>query len=220
MSRFVVIIILLGVAGTGLLRLAVRLVAWKRRKRFTETYLARFRQVVHSEAFDEETYDWLVARSVKMQEYLGPLGLTTFTEATPYNPMPLATDALIVNTLPELRGGQGRPERKAQCEDALMRYLGALGDERTRYAKQFVNPVVWLGEGVRAALLLPFWTLQWLGLFKERFVSRLARSTVFSLLSGLVAVLGLAAAVMILALGWDRFTALLTQALQLNVQGL
>ena len=145
-----------------------------------------------------------------MQERLGPMGVTGYA-ATPYDPTPLGADPLIVNTLPELRNGQVRPERRDQCEDAMMRYLGMLDEERVGYTKQFVNPIVWLGEGVRTALLLPFWALQWLGLFKETFISRLGQSTLFSLLSGLVAVLGLTASVMIVAFGWEHFTALLTQ---------
>ena len=210
MSRTIVIIMLAGVAVAGLLRLAARLLAWKRKKRFAETFLAQFRLLTNSEAFDEDGYAWLVARSTRMQEHLGPLGITGY-EATPYDPAPLAADPLIVNTLPELRSGRVRPERKAQCEDAMMRYLGLLDEERAGYTKQVVNPMIWLGEGVRTALLLPFWTLQWLGVFKETFVSRWAASTLFGLLSGLVAVLGLAASTMIVAFGWDHFTALLTQ---------
>ncbi len=87
-----------------------------------------------------------------------------------------------------------------------MRYLGTLDDEGTAFTKRFVNPVIWLGEGVRTALLLPFLTMQWLGLFKETFINRLDQSAGFSLLSGLVAVVGLAASVMIIALGWEPFT--------------
>ncbi len=210
MSRFVVIIVLAGMAVAGLLRLAARLLAWKRKKRFAKTYLAQFRLLANSEAFDEEVYAWLVARSTRMQERLGSLGVIGYA-ATPYDPTPLGADPLIINTLPELRNGWVRPERKDQCEDAMMRYLGMLDEERAGYTKQFVNPMIWLGEGVRAVLLLPFWTLRWLGLFKETSVIRWAQSTLFSLLSGLVAVLGLAAFVMIVVFGWEHFTALLTQ---------
>ena len=92
-----------------------------------------------------------------------------------------------------------------------MRYLGTLEDAHTDATKRFANPIIWLGEGVRTALLLPFLTLQWLGLFKEAFTNRLAGSVLFNLLSGLVAVVGLAASVMIVTLGWEQFTDL-TQA--------
>ena len=124
----------------------------------------------------EDVYAWLVARSTRMQERLGPLGVTGY-EATPYDPSPLAADPLIVNTLPELRNGWVRPERKDQCEDAMMRYLGLLDEERAGFAKKFINPTIWLGEGIRAALLLPFWTLQWLGVFKEQSVCHYKNKT-------------------------------------------
>ena len=210
MSRFIIIIVLAGVAVAGLVRLATRLLAWRRKKRFAETFLAQFRHLANSEAFDEEVYAWLVARSTRMQERLGPLGVVGYA-ATPYDPSPIAADPLIVNTLPELRNGWVRPERKDQCEDALMRYLGLLDEERAGFAKRFANPLVWLGEGVRTALLLPFWMLQWLGVFKEGSVSRWAEGAVFGLFSGLVAVLGLAASMMIVAFGWEHFTTLLAQ---------
>lgn len=89
-----------------------------------------------------------------------------------------------------------------------MRYLGTLDEEGGSYVKQYVNPIVWIGEGVRGTLLLPFLALQWLGLFKASVVSRLEQSTLFGLLSGLIAVVGLAASTMILVLGWEDFTAL------------
>jgi len=209
MSTYAVIAVLGGIAAAGLLHTTVRLLRWRRMQRFAETYLTRFRQLATHE-FDEEVYGWLVGHAARIQECLGPLGLMAY-DATPYDLEPLSADPLIVNTLPELRTGRVRPERVAQCEEALIRYLARRKEERTRYVKQFINPMVWLGEGVRAALLLPFLALYWLGLFKETFVTRLAQSTAFGLLSGLVAVLGLAASVLIVALGWEPFTDLLAQ---------
>ncbi len=206
MSKLTVIVVLVAVAVAGLARLAAQRAGVKKKRRFAETFLARFRSLAHGDGSDEETYAWLVARSARMQERLGVMGLAAYQSTSPYDLTSMPADPLIVNTLPELRGGYPRPERVAQCEEAIMRYLGTLDDERTAFTKSFVNPVIWLGEGVRAALLLPFLTLQWLGLFKETFINRLDRSAGFSLLSGLVAVVGLAASVMIIALGWEPFT--------------
>ena len=208
MSKLTVILVLVAVAAAGLVRLAAQRAAWKKKSRFAETFLERFKSLAHSAVFDEETYAWLVARSARMQERLGVLGQGAYQATSPYDLTAMPADPLIVNTLPELRSGYTRPERLAQCEEAIMRYLGTLDDQRAGFTKRFANPVVWLGEGVRTALLLPFLTLQWLGLFKESFVDRLDQSAAFGLLSGLVAVIGLAASVLIVALGWDPFTAL------------
>ena len=208
MSKLTVIVVLVGVAVAGLARLAARLAAWKKKRRFAETFLAQFRSLAHAEDFDEETYAWLVGRSVRMQERLGVLGLAAYQANTPYDLTDMPPDPLIINTLPELRSRRMHPERIAQCEEAMMRYLGTLDEERVGFTKHFVNPIIWLGEGVRTALLLPFLTLQWLGLFKDTFIDRLDRSALFGLLSGLVAVFGLAASVMIVALGWEHFAEL------------
>jgi hypothetical protein len=51
--------------------------------------------------------------------------------------------------------------------------------------------------------------LQWLGLLKAPSVARIARSTAFGVFSGLIALLGLVAAVLILTLGWGWFTDML-----------
>ena len=206
MLKLTVIIVLLGVAVAGLTRLVAQRAGLKKKRRFAETFLARFRSLAHDDVFDEETYAWLVAHSARMQEHLGLMGLAAYQSTSPYDLTSMPADPLIVNTLPELRGGHPRPDRIALCEEAMMLYLGMLDEERAGYTKHFINPIIWLGEGVRTALLLPFLTLQWLGLFKETFINRLDRSAVFTLLSGLVAVVGLAASVMIVVLGWEQFT--------------
>ena len=211
MSTLTVFAVLASVAVAGLFRLVARLLAWRKRRRLAVTFLARFRSLAHGEGFDEETYAWLIARSTQIQERMGVIGLSSYQATTPYDLTDLPPDPLIINTLPELRGGYLRPERIAQCEEAMMRYLGVLDDEREGYTKHFINPIIWLGEGVRAVLLAPFLTLQWLGLFKDTFTNRLDRSTAFGLFSGLIAVLGLAASVMIVLFGWEPFTEM-TQA--------
>ena len=77
MSKLTVLLILAVVAVAGLARLAAQRVGWKKRRRFAETFLARFKSLAHSDAFDEETYTWLVARSARMQERLGVMGLAS-----------------------------------------------------------------------------------------------------------------------------------------------
>jgi hypothetical protein len=209
MSTVAVIAVLAGVAAAGLIRIAARRIGLQRRKRFADAFLSCFRRVAQSEIIDEAGYAWLVARADRMQTRLGPLGRNEPpTLPYSYDAPPLPTDLLIVNTLPELRSGRVRPERLAQCEEAIMRYQGTLDEEGRSYLKQYINPIIWIGEGVRGVLLLPFLALQWLGLFKATVVARLEQSTLFSLFSGLVAVLGLAVCTMILILGWEDFTTL------------
>lgn len=209
MSTVAVLAVLAGVAAAGLSRIATRRLGLRRKQHFANTFLSRFRRVAQSELFDEEGYAWLVARADKMQARLGPLGLNNPVQLPyDYDATPLPSDLLIVNTLPELRSGRVRPERLAQCEEAIIRHMGTLDEERTGYTKQFFNPIIWIGEGVRSVLLFPFLTLQWLGLFKESAVHRLEQSILFSLFSGLIAIFGLGAAAMILVLGWEHFTTL------------
>ncbi len=208
MSRLAVLLILAGVVLVGLISLLAQRLRWRKEKRFAETYLSKFRQLAERGTFDPALYDWLVLRSGRMQAQLGSLGMVEAYAATPYLPASLPTEALIVTTLPEMRSGQARPERIARCEDAMMQYLGTQEDQRAHHNRQLVNPLIWLGEGVRVGLLLPLLALHWLGLFKESSVRRFARHTSFRLFSGLVAVLGTVAAVLILVYGWDRFVEL------------
>ncbi len=208
MPKLVVIVLLVGAALAGLLQSAARLIQWKKKKSFAEDYLAKFRQLVQHEPFDNDLYVWLVHRSARMQQQLGSLGMTA-RAATPYEPRPIPDHAVLINTLPEIRSGTARPAAIATCEEAIVRHLGLLDESRADYGKHLINPIVWLGDGVRFLFLLPLLVLQWLGLLKGTFVASVAKSTLFSVLSGLVALLGLIASVLILVLGWQRFTELL-----------
>lgn len=206
MSQRTLILILAGVLLVGLINLIVRVLQWRKKKQFAQVYLDRLRHLVEDGTVNAAQYDWLVTHSVKMQTLLGHLGLKART-ATPYETLPTASEPLILNTLAEIRAGATvRPAAIAPCEDALMQYLGTLQEERTNYLKQFVNPIFWLGTGIRTILLLPLLILQWLGLFKDTFVNRFASSTAFSVFSGLVAVMGTIMTAWILLYGWDSFS--------------
>ena len=126
MSPLLIISILAGVALTGLLRIAGRRWALWRMKRFADTYLSRFRQL--AEAYDDNRYDWLLHRSTRMQEQLGPLGMTT-SATTLYdydNPWSAPATPMLSTTLPEMRARTAHATAIATCEDAIVRHLGVL----------------------------------------------------------------------------------------------
>jgi hypothetical protein len=208
MSRRVVLVVVAGVALVGWFRLVVRLAAWRRAKRFAQAYLMRFRQL--AEAYDEETYAWLLRRAARMQEHLGGLGLIA-RAATPYEPAPVSDTPVLPTTLRSMRSGTARPEAIATCEDALVQRLGVLDDERADHVRDLLNPLRWLGEGIRFLVLLPILALHGFGLVRRATVERFVQSTLFNVLVGIALVLILGTAGAILVMGWGDFVALLRQ---------
>ncbi len=63
------------------------------------------------------------------------------------------------------------------------------------------NPIVWFREGVAVILLLPVRLLRSLGLLSESGSASVARSALFRLVAGLVALIGLLASFIELVLG-------------------
>ena len=86
--------------------------------------------------------------------------------------------------------------------ETLVRYMGWSADQIGNKRRELRNPVVWLREGVAALLLLPVWFLRSLGLLSPSRSGRLARSALFRLLTGVVALLGLLSALVTIILGW------------------
>lgn len=94
-------------------------------------------------------------------------------------------------------------------QDTLVRYIGTLDDVREGIVSALKNPLVWLGEGVRVVIALPFSVLAWLGMMSQRRADLITAGGIFKLASGLVGTIGFLSGVMGIVLGWDQFLSFL-----------
>jgi hypothetical protein len=88
-------------------------------------------------------------------------------------------------------------------DDALNRYGGRLMEWPEQLDRDRINPLVWFREGIRAVILTPGFVLQSLGLWFGRPSRSLVPSTFTRVLSAIVSVIVLAAAVVQIVTGWD-----------------
>lgn len=172
-------------------------------------YMDSLAQFTASRGTDMSAYQWLVEKSVRMQEEMGYWG-----KMAGYRP-PFANYmykdyAVVVNLIPEIRRqygfGDGQEEQYlALLADSLLRYKGALEEKLHSCGRAIRNPFIWLREGVQWVLLMPAYVLTWLGLIRTSTVTRVAVSAVHKSFTGLVALVGLFSTIMSIVVGWDSF---------------
>jgi len=196
----------------GFLRLARearRLVA--RQEEISE-FFQTLRAYIESKGEDAAAYSLLLERSPRIQELLGRYGVfASFRK--PFAPAPFRHYAVVLNMLPELRRSFYEDRRGlvargewveygSLLQESLLRAQGAAKDELKIVHKGLANPFIWFREGVRAVLLAPVAVLLWLGVLPANSPYRVARSRVFRVLSGIVALLSLVSSLIGIALGW------------------
>lgn len=208
--------LILVVGFARLAREARRLVA---RQEEVSEFFQTLHQYINSKGQDAASYSLLLERSPRVQELLGHFGMfASFRK--PFAPA-FRQYAVVLNMLPELRRSfqedqhalaprQEWVEYGSLLQESLLRAQGAAKDELKNVHSALVNPFVWFREGVRAVLLGPIALLLWLGVLPADSPYRVARSRVFRIVSGLVALISLVSSIIGIALGWREARALLS----------
>lgn len=187
---------------------------WKRevtrRIEFVNEFGERLLRYVNSGGRDEESYGWLTHRSNRMQNQMGRQGLIGFQP--PFANFIHNNYPVILNMLPELRKSLRDSILHSQADwyanalrEALIRHLGSLEDTRETVDHDLRNPIVLLRRGIQGVLSGPGYLLHSLGLSAAPNPS----GPLLRIASGIVALIGLVAAVMTTALGWPAFSTLL-----------
>jgi hypothetical protein len=164
----------------------------------------RFANGVYREHnFDSVAYEWLLKKSGPMQNELGALGLIAYRPA--FQNYVVQSYQVLFNTIPEIRAGTAHETMVATCDDCLLRYLGFVEDIHTEVLRRLRNPLLWLRDGARLIVSLPFTVLKWLGVLPAALVSRISESFVLKFISGLIAAIGLLASAIQITTGWTAF---------------
>lgn len=211
-DRLIVIGALVVVATEGF----VTLVAARRRiardYQFAHDFGERFSDFTRSEGVNAEAYTWLIQQSNKMQIAMGSQGVYAMFRP-PFANFQYRNYPIILNLLPELRKAFLDPilsrnlaqQYRSAIAESLLRHVGML-EQRKASDGELLNPLVWLREGVRWLLSLPFALLAWTGLISLQKVNALLYSGLARVVTAFVTLVGLLSGVMGIILGWKEFS--------------
>ena len=193
-----------------LLRAAFKIAS---RLEFTAQYREKFHEFV--DQTDHNAYAWLTLNSNRMQAQMGAQGLITFKP--PFASHMIHNYPVVLNVLPEVRKCLADElfsrnllhQYASLLDEALMRYQGSLLERHRMAVDSAKNPVVWLASGIRSVLSAPLWFLASAGVLPRSFASRIASSSFYRVLSGLVATVGFISAIVGLVTGWEQFAVIL-----------
>jgi hypothetical protein len=182
------------------------------RQTFAIQFLEKLREYYQSNGKNGDIYGWLIHRSNKMQSEMGGQGIIRNYRPPAQNYM-LNNYPIILNMLPNLHRefqiglflGNLPQQYMDSLQESIVRYLGRLDDEKDELRKELKNPIKWFREGVRGVMALPIYLFVWLGFITDNTARRLTLSFLFSVISGLVTLVGFVSGVVSLVVGWDAF---------------
>jgi hypothetical protein len=208
-----VAIALLAVVALGLCSLL------RARRRITEqvVFAAEYRERLHvlMEQRDGQAYEWLTVNANRMQAQMGDGGLVTMRP--PHATYMVSNYPVVLNGLAEIRkffsdgylSGTDLPAQYgALIDDALLRHHGTLIERHRINGASLKNPFTWVAVGTQKLLAAPLWLLASLGVVSQRLAARVAASSLFRMLSGIVATVAFLSAVVGLVTGWEQFIAI------------
>lgn len=142
-----------------------------------------------------EMYDPL--KGIQIRHY--QLIVNLIPELRTFSPM-MRTNSIIVERLNQIVG---------ITDDALRRHCGNLKREYEGIRKDFYNPIICFGEGIRTILRCPGKILVWLGIIGGNSEQRFCSGMVFKIIGWIATLIGFVSAVMTIVLGWDQCISML-----------
>ena len=193
-------------AAIGIIRLIYDFCSLKKRKRFGEKYLSKYKQLRRSSPFDEECYQWLLRKVDRMQTEMGGYGIIDhYRPAYANNVIP--NYLALPNTLLNIRTPAGADLAGTQA--LLERYIGALEDAISKKWKEMFNPLVWLTRAVRLIVCDgPLWIFRSVGLISHNIENRIRNHSLVNPIIGAITFLGSLASIVS---GWNPLMKFLSQ---------
>ncbi len=96
-------------------------------------------------------------------------------------------------------------------EDVLRRYTGTIDEKVTSKKAPLRNPLIWFTEGVKSILAFPLYILVSFGIFGTKLLESIVNSNLFKILSGLVALIGFASAIITIVVGYEDFISIIKE---------
>lgn len=166
---------------------------------------------------DNSLYEKLIKDSYSMQTRMGSFGLA-YNWQLPYSNVVYKEVQIIINLIPlivEQRTGplfQSNNLVRAEVysylrnvDEALLRYTGFLEEKMTEARKNTFKLIVWVREGIRFFIKLPFLSLKWFGLLPDSSYIKITDSTIVKFIGFFVALIGFVSAIVTIVTGYDPF---------------
>jgi hypothetical protein len=134
---------------------------------------------------DNELYIWLTKNISKIQNNLGIFGIMDYV--APFQIYHVPNYQIIVNTIPKFRAGNVQSFDVNSVDDCLLRYIGHTEERIKCSRKNLRNPLVWFRNGFQEVISLPLFVLNWFGIFSRRTVDSVMESTIFKVITGIIA---------------------------------
>lgn len=201
-----ILMILCVFAIIGITRLIYDFCLLKKRKRFGEKYLSKYKQLRRSSPFDEECYQWLLRKVDTMQTEMGGYGIIDHYRPA-YASHAIPNYLALPNTLLNIRTPAGADLAGTQA--LLERYIGALEDAISKKWKEMFNPLVWLTRAVRLIVCDgPLWIFRSVGLISDNIENKIRSHSLVNPIIGAITLLGSLASILS---GWTSLTKFLSQ---------
>lgn len=223
MTPTVALLVLAVLAVIGAIRSILGIFEAKREIGFAKEYAEKFQRYArlyvnshirnsHPSAKERraeaELYNWLALHANKMQRDLGDSGVGT--QAHPAVGLVNTNCPILTHTLSNMGAGSYvfPTNDITTCQNMLLAHLGDMEEYCSRMVKRSINPVLWLTEGVRALVTLPFWLAYESGLIGYGAYAKAGGSFIVRLIAFIVPIASLAVGIVA---NWETLSANITQ---------
>lgn len=196
------------VSFLGLLTIWKRIMEIQGEMEFIHDYGDKFSKMIKlyfvSHNIEQDTYFWLTKNVNKIQRLLGANGIIHLYRPA-YSTTVYSQYHILVNTLPQfIRSGPHLDDCNS-CLEAITKHIGQLEEQDGKLKNRLRNPLMWLQDGFRFIILLPFYIFRWLGLLESPFIRKVATSAFVQLISGLLSAMAILGTIVGLIVDWDNF---------------
>ena len=217
MDKLIPICILVVIIIIGFISKMVDLSTIVKRIEFTSNYREKFikfiNKIVSENIFDQDLYHELTYDVKAMQYEMGEDGVFAYMKDQ-LKGVSSRNYQLLINFLPETRemvniNNSILAERYNKsihdCNDMFIRHLGTLEIQRKNIRKGLFNPFSSFANGTKLIILSPLILLCWFGFVPIEKTDRAKKNMFIKLLNAFVSILGFAATIITIVVGWNDF---------------
>lgn len=170
-----------------------------------------------NKGFDNNSYNWLVSKSDRIQNMLGGLGIIDYQ----YMGIYYKNIAVLLNYLgdiPSIKTSIFSDEQllnfqSQSCQNAFIRFDGILNGFLEDYKKKLFNPFSCLARGIRTVISLPFKILNSIGLISNDSVEKISNGFIIKILGGILSLITIISAIVSIVVGWEEFIKIIEKIL-------
>ncbi len=212
-----IILVFAGLLIVGFIRQANTLRKICNQQELASEFLSKFSEWFSGDAKDHSLYNWMLDKSELMQATLGASGFSGMK--MPFENGYHSHYAIVLNAIPDIQrmfgdtlfnGGDNHRTMIQLLDGCLRRFIGPRKEELKQERINIINPIVWFCEGLALLLELPLYILKESRAISTSRQIAIAASPIFGIFKGITALASLAAAIMVIVMGWDKFTSIIT----------